>query len=259
MKIAILLSGRIKSYDNFLNILRKKEKNIDVFISVNDIYSDFYKKVIEDFGDYLKGFYCKEYNVPLNFKNIWYDKIDDYFNPNLTQFGKNSAAYRTLSCFYNDTCCFKMATNYADYHNFEYNIYLRFRSDIIVDDFPYFDISKVNQNILFSVIPFCKFTMPITDNPNGEYKYYDEWKGDRYHYYGDTKHNGKYVTGDIAYGNRNTMSLYCCCYDYILKKNIENNGNYFICFECSLTTFLEDSEITWEFFEYDYKYVVNRF
>jgi len=214
MRLAVLLSGRIKKYEHFLNLLKKKENkyDIDVFISINDVYSNLYEEIKQQFKDYLKGFHCEEYNVPENFINIWYNKIEGHNNNLLTQPEKQSATYRSLSCFYNDKYCFNMATKYADDNNFEYDIYLRFRSDIIVDDFPIFDIPNVNENILFSVIPFYKFTLAITENPAGE------WKDGRYHCYGDVKHHGKNVTGDIAYGNRKTMSVYCYCYDYLLKK-----------------------------------------
>ena len=145
-----------------------------------------------------------------------------------------------------------MATKFADDNHFSYDVYLRFRSDIYVDNFPDFYTYDIDNSILFSVVPFCKFQLAITNNPNGEVI------NDRYHCYGDIKHNGKNVTSDIAFGNRSVMSIYCSCYDYILKKNEEYNGNYFICFEFSTTTFLEDSGIEWHFFDYEYVYVDNR-
>ena len=166
MKLAILLSGRIKPYEHFLNLLFKigNKYDIDVFISINDVYSFFYEKVKQDFGDYLKGFRCEEYNVPENFINVWYNKIEGHNNYMLNQFEKQTAAYRSLSCFYNDKQCFNMATKYADDNNFVYDIYLRFRSDIIVEDLPHFDIPKINENIICSVIPINKFTLSINEN-----------------------------------------------------------------------------------------------
>jgi len=254
MRLAILLSGRINPYKEFLNLLKKVENkyDINVFISVNDVYSEFYKNVEKDFGNYLKGLHCEEYNVPENFMNIYYSKIEGYSHYLLSEFEKDTVAYRCLSCYYNDKYCFNMATKYADNNNFEYDIYLRFRSDIIVDNLTNFNISKINENILFCVIPFYKFTLTPTENINGEQI------NNAFYYYGDMKHYGKYVTSDIAYGNRKTMSIYCSCYDYVLKKNIENKGNYYIHFEYSMTTFLEDSGIIWKFFYYDYIYDRNR-
>ena len=254
MRLAIFLSGRVKQYETFLHLLQKNETKyeIDVFISVNDIYSGFYEELGKRFGKYLKGFNCEEYNVPENFQNVWYNKIEGQSNFMMNNFEKNTAAYRSLSCFFNDTYCFYMATKYADDNNFEYDIYLRFRSDIITDDFPDFDIAKVNENILFSVTPVALITLAITENPDGEII------NGRYHGYGDIKHHGKHGTCDIAYGNKYTMSVYCSCYDYILKQNIVNKGNYYICFDHTMLVFLEESDIQWEYFQHHYVYVDQR-
>ena len=239
MKLAVLLSGRIKQYEQFLHLLQRtgNKYEIHVFISVNDIYSDFYEKVQKLFGNYLKGFHCNEYIVPENFTNKWFNI---------------PATYSTLSCLYNDKYSFNMATKFADDNNFSYDVYLRFRSDIIATNFPDFHTYDIDSNIIFSVVPFCKFVLLITDNPDGEVK------DGTYYRYGDIKHNGKKVTGDIAFGNRIAISTYCSCYDYVLKKNEENNGIYVIWFEFSTTTFLEDSDNEWRFFDYDYVYVDNR-
>jgi hypothetical protein len=37
-----------------------------------------------------------------------------------------------------------------------------------------------------------------------------------------------------------------------------NNGNYFICFEYNLTTYLHDIGINWQFFDYNYIYDIYR-
>jgi hypothetical protein len=108
------------------------------------------------------------------------------------------------------------------------------------------------DSVLFSVNPFFKFRLAITSNPN------NEMINGRLHCYGDMKHNGKYVTNDIAYGNRKNMKIYCSCYDYIFEKNEENKGNYFICFEYSITTYLEDIGVKWKFFDYNYMYMEDR-
>ena len=238
-RIAILLSGRVKKIKSFLSLL-EKEKNrydIDVFISINYTFSNFYLKIQELLGPYLKGFNCVKYNLPDNFSNVWLLKYNFVYN--------------TLSCLYNDKYCFKMATEYADKNEFEYDLYLRFRSDIIVDKLPDFNNEEINS-VLFCVNPFFKFKLAITSNPN------NESINGRFHCYGDMKHNGKYVTNDIAYGNRKNMKIYCSCYDYIFEKNEENKGNYFICFEYSITTYLEDIGVKWNFFDYNYIYMEDR-
>ena len=55
------------------------------------------------------------------------------------------------------------------------------------------------------------------------------------------------------------MKIYCNCYDYIIEQNEINNGNYFICFEYNLTTYLYDSNVNFLFFDFDYKYNTDRF
>jgi hypothetical protein len=254
MKIAVLLSGRITRINSFIELLKKeKDKyDIDIFISANDVYSEYYEKLQKSLATYLKGFNCTEYNVPDGFKNIWYNHVEGINNYMLIGYEKTTAAYRTLSCIYNDKLCFNMAKQYADTNNFEYDIYLRFRSDIICNNFPDFDIDGINNNILFSVIPVNYFHLAVTDNINGEVI------NGGYHCYGDMKHNRKYVTNDIAYGNRQTMEIYCSCYDYVIDKNNYHKGNYFICFEYTITTYLEDIGVNWHFFNYKYDYIQNR-
>jgi hypothetical protein len=44
--------------------------------------------------------------------------------------------YNCLSMYYNDMITFNVACNYADDNNFEYDLYLKFRSDIIADNIP---------------------------------------------------------------------------------------------------------------------------
>jgi hypothetical protein len=253
-KIAILLSGRVIKVNSFIELLKKEKNNydIDVFISANDIYFDYYDKLQKSLGIHLKGFNCSEYNVPDGFKNVWYNYVDGMHNNMLIGYEKTTAAYRTLSCVYNDKQCFYMAKQYSETNNFEYDIYLRFRSDIICDSFPNFDIDGINNNILFSVIPVNYFPLTITDNPNGQII------NGGYHYYGDMKHNRKYVTNDIAYGNKKTMEIYCSCYDYVMNKNEFHKGNYFICFEYTITTYLEDIGVNWHFFNYKYNYISDR-
>ena len=82
MKIAVLLSGRITRINSFIELLKKeKDKyDIDIFISTNDVYSEYYEKLQKSLGTYLKGFNCTEYNVPDGFKNIWYNHVEGINN-----------------------------------------------------------------------------------------------------------------------------------------------------------------------------------
>lgn len=244
MLISILLSGRIKSYKNFERIMDiiKPHHTVHLFVSVNDELNDdnknFYDEFKETFKDRIKMMSIHKYAIPDGFKNT---------NVDTEVAGK---LINTLSCFFNDKNAFSHAEHYADQNNIEYDVYLRFRTDIIVDSLPEFN--GYDTTILYCVMPVSIFTLAITDNPDGEYK------NGRRHCYGNTLHHGKYVTGDIAFGSRNLMKLYCGCYDYILEQNIKNNGNYFICFEYNLTCYLCDINANWVFFIYSYSYDDNR-
>lgn len=240
MLIAVLISGRVNSYENFYKLLEKTSNHtVHLYISVNEEeeeYKEFYEKFKNKFCKYIKKINIEKYELPDNFRNCNTDVIMN-----------SPTFYRTLSCFYNDM----MAMKFAKESLIDYDIYLRFRTDIIVDSFPSFETYKKDK--LYCVDPLCKFTLAITDNPYGEFK-----NGRRY-CYGNTAYNGVYVTGDIAYGSKELMDKYCNCYDYILEQNAKNYGNYFICFEYCLTTYLYDIGINWEMFEYNYIYCENRF
>ena len=246
MNIAILISGRIHHYSSLLTLLNnnKDNYNIHVFMSVNDNDFEFYDKLKDDLKYFIKGINISKYEIPPNFYNIFMIKCNNIYN---------TAQYRTLSMLYNDNKCFNMAIDYKNKHNIQYDIYLRTRSDIICKDFPFskYSLKSIND-YLYCVNPICKFTLAITNNPDGEFI------NGRHHCYGDVKHHGKYVTGDIAFGNEYNMMKYCNCYEYVLQKNEEYKGNYFICFEYSITTYLEDININWVFFDFDYAYIHNR-
>jgi hypothetical protein len=246
MLICILLSGRIKSYKNF-EILMNKIKDlhtIHLFVSVNDEFDEnttkFYNDFAEKFKEILKVIKIKKYVLPDGFVNT-------------SQATKSAGKLiNTLSCFYNDKMVFLEAEKYSNDNNINYDVYLRFRSDIIADTLP--NLNHFNKNILFCVVPVNFFDLAITDNPNGEYK-----NGRYYCYDVNRLHSGLFVTSDIAFGSKDLMKIYCNCYDYILEQNIQNNGNYFICFEYNLTCYLHDINVEWSFFDYDYKYDINRF
>ena len=244
MLIAMLISGRIDNYYDLKKILdNSTEHIIHLFLSINDDYEEnkiFYDNFKDLFKKYIKQIYIKKY--------VCYD---NFINTNIDTINNGNVYLKTLSCFYNDNNCFKLADEFENMNSINYELFVRYRSDIISDSLPNFN--NYDKNILYVVKPFNYFTLAITDNPKGEYK------NERRYCYGNTKYDGKYVTGDIAYGSKELMKIYCNCYDYIIEQNEINNGNYFICFEYNLTTYLYDSNVNFLFFDFDYKYNTDRF
>jgi len=242
VRICILLSGRIKQYKGLLNMIKKSKDNIDVFASINDVDSEFYDNFRNDFRGYLRGIHFELYKIPSFFyTNCNYNRRLGNKFPNV------------LSCYYNNMIVLRMATLYADTNNFEYDIYLRFRSDIEADTLPIFD-DRYKKGMLFcGRPPVDRFKLAVTDDPTLEFK------DGREYCMGDIKNLDAEITADIAYGNRNAMLIYCSSYDYILRENQKYKGNYLIWFENCITMCINDSNYPFELFEYEYKYTDNRF
>jgi hypothetical protein len=150
MKIAVLISGRITRYDHCLIhflINSSKINDMDLFLSINDDnieceYFQIMKKILEP---WIKCCEIKKYEIP--------PKIVDIFNSNesmashkiqcnLQNINNKFLPYNCLSMYYNDNKSFEIACQYAEINNFEYDVFLKYRSDIINNDIPNF--SKVN-------------------------------------------------------------------------------------------------------------------
>jgi hypothetical protein len=118
--------------------------------------------------------------------------------------------------YYNDNLSFQSACNYADENNFEYDCYMKYRSDILNDSIP--DIILSNEIKIYSIVPMCNFIS------GGLFSY-------------------PIVCDIYAFGNRQSMRIYCNTYDYVLNKNIKYNGKYYIAFECSLTDNIYENNV----------------
>jgi hypothetical protein len=252
MRVAILLSGRVKKYNNFLKLLKEyvNKYEIHVFISVNDTWSEFYDILKRQFGDLLKDIHVEPYIIHSDFSNNKY--LRTHVLPQMT-YNTYMMTYNTLSMLYNDQKCFSMVEKYSEENNIQYDIYVRTRSDIIHTSFPFVDyFCNLDKNILYCINPLNKFTLAITDNPN------DEYRNGRFHVYGNTQYNGKFVTNDISFGNKDNMNIFCNAYNYYLEMNKKENGNIFIIYENAVTVYLLDIGVNWSFFEFDYQYELNR-
>jgi len=231
MKIAFIITGRIAMYEiGLLHTLKNSNHEIDVFMSLNGEDCEYYDVMKTRLKPWLK--YCNIQNFKLDKEfcekikpNNWPNRthcryVDNYFVP-----------YNVMSMYYNEKIAINQAINYADDKNFEYDCYFKYRSDllnvIIKDDLP---IKKDGLH-LFSPIPNCQF---ITHGI----------------------HKVPTACGSWAWGNRETMKIYCNTYDYVIKKTEEMDGNFFISFECSLMDNLVDNNVTYEFIDYPYYYVI---
>ena len=233
MKIAVLISGRAARYELcLLPLLQKNKYEFDLFISVNDTHSKYYENMERDLEPWLKGCYVKPYRLPEGFKNTHpkslRQSIDGEFVP-----------HNTMSMFFNDMNAFQMATKYADENGFEYDAYLKYRSDLIADDMP--DIQKTVERKVFSVVPSCDFTEPLVNR--------------------ETKTLGPevpIVSDAVAYGNRDTMADYCDTYNFVLEINSDWDGDFPINFEQCVTEQVYDKGLPIERFNYPYKLDGNR-
>ena len=232
MRIAVLISGRAARYEVCLyNILQKRTYDYDLFISVNDKPGKYYSSMAHKLSPWIKGLEVSPYTVPEDFENDNPKSIKQLVN------GK-FVPLNVMSMFYNDKKAFNMATSYADENEFEYDAYVKYRSDIMVDDFP--TIIKSDEYKIYSAIPPCDFEVPIV---NREVNRYTELV--------------PIVCDAVAYGNRRSMEAYCDTYNYVLEMN-NLMTEYLLNFEPCLTQNVYDKRVPVERFNYPYKLDGNR-
>jgi hypothetical protein len=236
MRVAVLISGRAARYEVCLyNILQKKKYDYDLFISVNDDPCEYYDIMGEKLSPWIRGLEVSPYTVPENFKNDHPSSIKQLVN------GK-FVPLNVLSMFYNDKKAFNMATAYADENKFEYDAYVKYRSDIMVNDFP--EIIKSDEYKIYSAVPSCDFKAPIVSREDNRYM-----------------ELVPIVCDAVAYGNRKSMEAYCDTYNYVLEinnlwRNVSND--YILNFEPCLTQNVYDKKVPVERFNYPYKLDGNR-
>lgn len=244
VKIALLISGRITRYDVcLLETLEQSQyyHEIDLFLSINSEYPDceYFSIMKETLKPWLKRCVITKYEIP--------DDIFNLFNPNETTLDGISlninsqnvnnkfVPYNTLSMYYNDNMAFKMACYYADINNFEYDCYMKFRSDIVGFIFPLdLPIETDKETLfLFSVVPNCNFIS------QGLFK--------------------KPIISDvIIWGNRKSMNIYCNTYNYVLKKINLLNGKYLVATEICITDNIYENDVEHTYINYYYRLDANR-
>ena len=225
MRIAILISGRLKCYQScLLPLLKSANYHIDLFCSINDIESEYYEIARKNLSPWLKSLYVHPYSFPDRFEKIFVN-----INTNLPE----PKPYNPMSMFFNDRNAFDMATKYADSNGFEYDAYMKYRSDIITSSLP--EINTTDSYKIFSVVPWCNSTSPVvTRDPLG---------------YGI---DVPWVSDAIVYGNRNSMQVYTETYNFCMEMLELFEGRYPCNFEPSVTQNTYDKFLIVEYFNKPY-------
>tara|TARA_B110001450_G_scaffold1093_1_gene1297 strand:+ start:20333 stop:21181 length:849 start_codon:yes stop_codon:yes gene_type:complete len=238
MKIAMLISGRAARYEVCLLPILKQTNyhDIDLFMSVNDENDDcpYYNKMKIDLKPWLKGCVIKKFIIPEHFFNI-FDKTK---NTSTNQFINNKwVPYNVLSMLYNDNNSYNLAIEYSKKNSVNYDIFMKFRSDIMECTIPK-ELSYTNNLHLYSVVPLCNFQCWIL---------------------GKKELGLTWIISDAwVWGNEDTMKIYCNAYDYVLNTYIERNGYYNIHFESCVTDNIINSTIPYSYCKYEYHLDRNR-
>ena len=205
-KIAVLISGRATCWENcLLPILNNSiDYDIDLFMSINNENENCKYFIImkEKMSKYLKNIYIKKYIVPEDFINTSTHEytVKQVVNDKLVPFN-------ILSMWFNYKNSFKMACEYEKRHNFEYDFFMTFRSDIIINKIPLF--RNIRENVLYSINQPCQFiSLGIYKEP--------------------------IISPEWVYSKKNTMSQYLETYDFIIQQS-KNDMNYICHYESNVT------------------------
>lgn len=205
-KIALLISGRATCWEVCLKNVLEKSNNydIDLFMSINSSNKDckYFKLMRDNLSLFLKGLYINEYKVPDDFVNTSNDVntvkqlVDNKYVP-----------LNILSMWFNYNNAFKMACDYQTKNNFEYDLFMTFRSDIIIEKIPLF--KNLKEDVLHSINQPCQFI---------SFGIYKE----------------RIISPEWVYARKNIMSKYLETYDYIIEQSKINN-NYICHYESNVT------------------------
>jgi hypothetical protein len=193
--IAIFISGRMLGYKEnlvpFINSL-KNRYNIKLFLSINmfsfadrNIYIPVLTNELQrEFGDILAYCNFEEYKMPKSFVE------------NRLQQNYNNFHYNCLSCFYNDKKNLELIEQYEIDNNIKFDVICKTRSEI-----------QFITNLDF-----------IIDNEDELILHNKHMESIRYwgHIH---KQTPVMISDAFAYGNKNSMKIYCKTYDWILQNN----------------------------------------
>lgn len=204
-KIALLISGRATCWENCLMPVLKNSTDyeIDLFMSINNSNENckYFTIMKKELVPYLKDIYIKEYIVPEDFINT------STHEQTVKQFVNDKyVPLNILSMWFNFKNAFKMALEYEKKNNFEYDYFMTFRSDIIINKIPAFD--KPDDNILYSINEPCHFiSFGIHKVP---------------------------IVSQWVYAKKKIMNLYLETYNFIIQQSKIDN-NYICHYESNVT------------------------
>lgn len=207
-RVAILLAGEMRNYDN-IELVQKNKKylfevyNCDIFISTwdkkgyspahgyayNKPYSDD-KITIQN----IENIYNNIKSINIENFNDWFSNLPEEYKAlyNLRQHGGNCYA-TVFPQLYKLWDCNRLKTEYEKQNDFQYDLVIRFRPDMcLVEEIPkeyltdFLDIDKVSQNKIFTINP------PKIFYPNRVYDIF-------------------------FFGNNESMNILCDCWNNILN------------------------------------------
>lgn len=197
-KIALLISGRATCWEYCLrNVLinSQDDYDIDLFMSINEKNKDceYFKIMKRELFPYLKDIYIDEYKIPNDFVNTCTEVCTPKQLINSKYVPSN-----VLSMFFNYKNAYNMALKYEKNNNLNYDFFMIFRSDIIIDKIPVF--KNIKEDVLYSINQPCQFFS------FGIYKIC------------------YLVSPEWVYAKKNIFGKYMMVYDFILEQcKIDNN------------------------------------
>jgi len=225
MRVAILISGRLKCYEKCLiPLLKNANYTIDLFCSINDNERSYYDDARQRLNPWLVEMYVKKYEFPENFYNTF-----------IAASGDGSRPINQMSCFFNDRKAFELATSYADENGFEYDAYMKYRADIQTSSLP--DVVTSDEFEIYSVVPWCNYHVPLLDREIPSYL--------------DGEIVG-WVSDAIVFGNRKSMEAYTETHNFCVEMNELFEGHYPCNFEPSVTQNAYDKGLKINYFNKPY-------
>jgi len=223
MKVAMLLSGRIKCYETCLiPLLQNAPYDVNIFASVNDNESDYYDEARKNLLPWMKELVVEPFAFSERF-------LEKFINIHGTREPK---PYNAMSMFFNQRKAYDMAVQYADNNLFEYDAYLKFRADIHTHGLP--QITTTDEYKLFSAVAACDHNDPILVREP----------------LGFTEERYRWICTEIAYGNRKSMKAYTDVYDFCMEMIELFDGLYPCNFETSQLQTVYDRKMPVEFFNH---------